>query len=486
MSGHFSVNVASTSDASQWHGTAVKQLGAVADGSTCIEQLSNPFLRQLELHRELRAFISVDADALLRQARDHDAQFTHEHIKGPLSGLLRCVKDNIHVAGFANTAGTPALAGYRPVADAGVVATLRAAGALFVGKTNMHEFAFGITSVNAAFGAVANPRALGKFAGGSSGGTAAAIAAGLVTAGLGTDTGGSALIPAALCGIVGFRPTSGRYSSLGTTPVSRTRDTIGLMATSVSDVALLDDVITQQRPENPSLGTCTIRLGMCSYFFELMDHDLRSVFDQAIVRLKAAGVTFVDVEIPDISRLVEQSALPIALFEVGPELAKYLDTHGTGVDLASVARQIASPNVKAIFDSVYPNCAIAEQMYRDALRARAALTDAYRRVFTDHSLDAVVMPTTPLPAGAIEGSGDTVALNGMRVPTFPTFIRNTDPSTVAALPSLTIPAGLTGDGLPVGLMIDGAGGEDRHLLATGSRIERILDRPLSPSNVGVS
>ncbi len=470
------MNVTSMSDASQRHGTAAEQLGAVADGSTCIEQLSNQFLRQLELHRELRAFIGVDADALLRQARDHDAEFTHEHIKGPLSGLLLCVKDNIHVAGFANTAGTPALAGYRPVADAEVVATLRTAGALFVGKTNMHELAFGITSVNAAFGAVANPRAPGKFAGGSSGGTAAAIAAGLVTAGLGTDTGGSARIPAALCGIVGFRPTSGRYSSLGTTPVSRTRDTIGLMATTVSDIALLDAVITRQRPANSPPGTSAIRLGMCSYFFELIDRDLRSVFDRAIVRLKAAGVDFVDVEIPNISELVARSAFPIAIFEVGPELSKYLETHDTGVDLASVTRQIASPDVKAIFDSVYPHCSITEQEYRDALHARAALTDAYRRVFVDHNLDAMVMPTTPLPARDIEGSGDTVALNGMRVPTFPTFIRNTDPSTVAALPSLTIPAGLTDDRLPVGLMIDGASGEDRRLLATGLHIEHLLGR----------
>src|SRR5258708_6436639 len=192
MSGHPDVNATSKPDAAQPLATAAEQLAAVAGGAACVEQLANQFLLQLERRRELRAFISVDADALLRQARDHDAQSRGGHIPGPLSGLLLCVKDNIHVAGFTNTAGTPALNGYRPAADAEVVATLRAAGALFVGKTNMHELAFGITSVNAAYGAVANPHALAKFAGGSSGGTAAAIAAGLVTAGLGTDTRGSA------------------------------------------------------------------------------------------------------------------------------------------------------------------------------------------------------------------------------------------------------------------------------------------------------
>jgi mandelamide amidase len=474
MSGYPDVNETSKPDFAQPLATAAGQLAAVAGGAVCVEQLANQFLRQLERRPGLRAFISVDADALLKQARDHDTHFSRGAVTKPLSGLLLCVKDNIHVSGFTNTAGTPSLKGFRPAADAEVVGTLRAAGALFVGKTNMHELAFGITSVNAEFGAVANPHAPGKFAGGSSGGTAAAIAAGLVTAGLGTDTGGSARIPAALCGIVGFRPTSGRYSQLGITPVSRTRDTIGLMATTVSDIALLDAVITRHEPASIPQPGSAIRLGMCSYFFELIDRDLRSVFDRAVARLRAAGVDFVEVEIPRISELVEQSAFPIAVFEVAPELSKYLEVYGTGVDLAGVVRRAASPDVKVLLDSAYPACSITAQGYQDALRARAALADVYKRVFADHRLDAMVMPTTPLPARDISGSGETVELNGLRVPTFPTYIRNTDPSTVAALPSLTIPAGFTSDHLPVGLMIDGASGEDRRLLATGLSIEQLL------------
>lgn len=453
--------------------TVLSQLAALASGAIDAEEQARTFLYQYERTRHLNAFISVAAEDLLAQARDHDRRRQQGQASGPLAGLLVCVKDNIHVAGFPNTAGTPSLRHFRPTADADVVAALRSGGALFAGKTNMHELALGITSANAAFGAVRNPAAPGKFAGGSSGGTAAAIAAGLVPAGLGTDTGGSIRIPAALCGIAGFRPTTTRYGCAGVTPVSRTRDTIGLMANTVSGIALLDGVITHRDQRIAPRTAATMRLGICSYFFAGIDREIKPVIDAALAGLTAAGVELVDVDMPDLGPLMELSAFPIAMYEVSRELRQYLVKYDTGIDFPMLLNAVASSDVKALLQLAAGEQVSAEA-YAAALVARAQLAQHYQLAFAEHELTAMVMPTTPLPSRDIEHPLDTVDLNGVQVPTFPTYIRNTEPATIAALPSLTLPAGLTRHGLPVGLLLDGI--DDRELLATGLQIEKVLSQ----------
>jgi indoleacetamide hydrolase len=168
----------------------------------------------------------------ITKARSPEAE-----IRGPLDHLSLAVKDNINTADLPTSAGTPALRGARPDEDAPVLAKLRKAGAIVIGKTNMHELALGTTNRNASFGTVANPRAAGRSAGGSSGGSAAAVADGTAHIALGTDTGGSVRIPASYCGIVGFRPSIGRWGNEGCVPLSPTRDTIGILANTVTDVA---------------------------------------------------------------------------------------------------------------------------------------------------------------------------------------------------------------------------------------------------------
>ena len=195
---------------------------AIPEAPPSSVQLVTEAIRVAEILDPLNALITLDREGALARAEAMDDLRSRGQVLGPLHGMPIVAKDNIHVAGLPNTAGTPGLKNFVPDADSPVVAALRDAGAIMVAKTNMHELAFGITSDNAAFGAVGNPAAPGFIVGGSSGGTAAAIAAGMVRAGLGTDTGGSTRIPAAHAGIVGYRPSSGRYAQAGVTPISST------------------------------------------------------------------------------------------------------------------------------------------------------------------------------------------------------------------------------------------------------------------------
>ena len=211
------------------------------------------------------------------------------------------------------------------------MARLKAAGAIVLGKTNMHELAFGVTSGNAAFGAVGNAHDKSFIAGGSSGGTAVAVASGMAVAGLGTDTGGSSRIPAALNGIVGFRPTGGRYPSAGITRISSTRDTIGPMAHRVADVALLDRTMAGESGQLPDVGLRGLRIGVPrGYFFDDLQREVRDSVESLLDRLDEAGVELVPADLAGIERLNEETGFPIVLFEARSLLSEYLAAHLPG------------------------------------------------------------------------------------------------------------------------------------------------------------
>ena len=272
----------------------------------------------------------------------------------PLAGYRLVVKDNIEVAGMPCTSGTPSLRAYVPRHDAPAVALLRLAGAEIVGKANMHELAYGITSNNAAFGPVRNPYDPRYFAGGSSGGTAAAIAAGVVHAGLGTDTGGSARIPAALSGIVGFRPTVGRYPMGGVAQISPTRDVIGPMGRNVGDVAVLDAVLSR----SPTLRLDGIdlrglRMGLpVEHFQQCLHADIHRVLRNVVEVLRAAGVVFIDADLRDVAALNAAVSFPIVLHETKPALERYLRGTGLALTLEQLYEDVASADVKEIIAQV--------------------------------------------------------------------------------------------------------------------------------------
>ena len=452
-------------------------------GTLRSEDLVRALVDMAERRRDLNAFITFDREHALVAARKADGLAARKSFAGPLHGVPIVVKDNIHVAGLPSSAGTPGLQGFVPARNAPVAEKLIRAGAIVLGKTNMHELAFGITSNNAAFGPARNAYDPSRIAGGSSGGTGNAIAARMAPAGLGSDTGGSVRIPAALNGISGLRPSLGRYSQEGITPIAHTRDTAGPMAREVADLVLLDTIITGARDKVAPATLRGLRVGVPrAVFWKNLDAETERVATAALDRLRDAGAVLVEVDMPGLAELNGKVSFPVALYEANVDLTRYLKRYRIALDIKGLAERIASPDVKGLFASaIVPGAkdAIPEKVYRDALAARPVLQRLYAETFRTNGIAALVFPTTPLPAAPV-GDDQTTKLNGADVPTFPTFIQNTDPGSNAGIPGLTVPIGRTATGLPVGLELDGPAGSDRRLLGIGLALEALFGRLPAP------
>ncbi|HEU5195061.1 MAG TPA: indoleacetamide hydrolase [Methylomirabilota bacterium] len=452
-----------------------------AKSVTSIE-LTRTFLSRAAAARELNAFITLDREGALAAAQKADADLAAGRVKGPLHGVPLVVKDNVHVAGMPNTAGTPGLRDFKPTTNAPTVQKLLDAGAIILGKTNMHELAFGISGYNEAFNTASaigtrNPWDRTRIAGGSSSGTGAAIAGRLAPGGLGSDTGGSVRIPAALTGGAGLRPTLGRYSQEGVTPIAHSRDTVGPMARNVGDVALLDAVITGGSvPSAASLAGVTLGVYR-GYYWADLDGDTNAVMDTALTKLRQAGVTIVDVDMPELKKLNDAASFPVALYEAYDDLKTYLAKYNTGKTVEQIAAAIASKDVKGTYDGLVvprklpaPNGTMdAKPAYDAAMsQGRPALAQHFADTFAKNKIDALLAPTTP--AVAVKQGPEASSLE-----TFLRFIRNTDPGSNAGIPGLTIPAGFgPTTGLPVGLSLDGPRNSDARLLSLGIAIERLL------------
>lgn len=472
--------------------TAAQALDAMRSGRLSAEAYMTTLVARAQALSALNALIVLDADAALAAARAIDTQRAAGAALPPLAGLPIVVKDNINTAGLPTTGGTSALRDVRPAANAPSLQRLIDAGAIVLGKANLHELAFGITSTNLTSfaGAVKNPYDTSRIPGGSSGGTAAAIAARMAPAGLGTDTGGSTRVPAALCGIAGLRPSVGnggaqrRYDDVGAVvPISHTRDTVGPMARTVADLALLDAAITGRAVPAP-IGLQGLRIGIPASFWTGLDTQVEAVMSAARSRLAAAGVVFVEVDLPGLFDLNDQVSFQVALHEPIGDIPAYLAATGvSGITLADIAAGVASPDVKGAFGAILADAFGAA--YPDAMQVhRPAMQALYAAYFSDHALDAAMFPTTVLPAVAIDAvnGSSTVSINGgPSVDEFGAYIRNTDPGSNAGIPGLSLFAGMTADGLPVGLELDGPLGSDQKLLAIGMAIEVILGSAPAPA-----
>jgi Asp-tRNA(Asn)/Glu-tRNA(Gln) amidotransferase A subunit family amidase len=452
-------------------------------GTLRSEDLVRALVDMAERRRDLNAYNTFERARAPAAARKADGLAARKSFAGPLHGVPIVVKDNIHVAGLPSSAGTPGLRSFMPARNAPVAEKLIRAGAIVLGKTNLHELAFGITSNNAAFGPARNAYDPTRIAGGSSGGTGNAIAARMAAAGLGSDTGGSVRIPAALNGISGLRPSLGRYSQEGITPIAHTRDTAGPMAREVADLVLLDTIVTGARDKVAPAPLRGLRLGVPrAVFWKNLDVETERLATTALDRLRGEGVEVVEVDMPGLAELNGKVSFPVALYEANVDLARYLKRYRIALDVKGLAERIASPDVKGLFASaILPGAkdAIPEKVYRDALAARPALQRLYAETFKTHGIAALVFPTTPLPAAPI-GDDQTTKLNGADVPIFPTFIQNTDPGSNAGIPGLTVPIGRTEAGLPVGLGLDGPAGSDRRLLGIGLALEALFGRLPAP------
>jgi mandelamide amidase len=472
---------AAQGDVVEW--SAVDAVAAIRKGDIKAEAYAAALLQRCDAGKHLNAFISLDAARVMEAARAADRRRAAGAFLGPLHGLPIPIKDSVNTRDLPTTSGTPGLRNFRPKEDAPVVRALLDGGAILLGKTNIHELSFGWTSTNLAFGAVKNPYDPSRIPGGSSGGTAVAVAARMAPLGVAEDTCGSIRVPAAMCGIAGFRPTTFRYSPRGVMPLTSVYDTVGPHARSVADLALFDSVITGDGSRLRPTSLRGVRLGISrAHYFAGLDPEVERVSSEALKKLKDAGATLVEVDLPDLTKLVDAANFPIIQNETMPMIMRYLEEYETGVTFERLVT-MASDDLKRDFGLfVLPGAKLkATQEVYEAARDthRPALQLAFRKYFCETGAAAIVHPPTLVPATPI-GQDQEVEVKGQKVPFYIVVSRNIAPASCAGIPGLVLHAGLTNTGLPVGIEFDGPAGTDRDLLALGVTLEQVLGRPPAP------
>jgi aspartyl-tRNA(Asn)/glutamyl-tRNA(Gln) amidotransferase subunit A len=433
------------------------------------------FLRRIErLNPQLNAYLTVTAELALRAASRAEKEWSHRKSASssdkPLLGIPVALKDNIWTRGVRTTIGSRILRDYVPTEDATVVRKLARAGAILLGKTNLHEFAYGVTNNNPHFGPVRNPWALDRISGGSSGGSAVAIAAGMCTAALGTDTGGSLRIPGALCGVVGLKPTFGRVSVYGVAPLSPSLDHVGPLTRSVSDAATMLGVLCGRDPRDAtSVGgkedfsralrkpLPKFRLGRPrEYFWDELDDEVRSVADAAILDMVQGGVKLREVSLPGVRDSL-RSATKIALAEAryGHERAGYFPAHAGeyGEDIRTWME--AGSDIRAID-------------YLAAFAIQKTIRAEFEAAF--ENVDVIVTPTLPVIAPLIGATHVTIGEQNMDVRT--ALLAFNRPANFTGYPAISIPCGFTREGLPVGLQLIGRPFDESTLLRIALFYER--------------
>jgi aspartyl-tRNA(Asn)/glutamyl-tRNA(Gln) amidotransferase subunit A len=439
---------------------------ALVDGTISSRELVDHHLRVIERRNpEINAFITVAADRARAVAARCDAERAAGVNCGPLHGIPISIKDIIDQAGVVTTAASHVLDDRVAPADALVVSRLEEAGAVIIGRANLHQFALGTTSDDSAYGPVRNPRDTSRVAGGSSGGSAAAVAAGMGLGSVGTDTGASVRVPAAVCGVVGLKPTFGEVPTSGVLPLSTTLDHVGPLANTVQDAAWMWQIMSGRSPAAVTLSSpATLRLGaLGGYFDELLDSNVRAAKDGAHSALRAAGVAISSVQLAETAHLMSAYA-NIVLAEGAAWHAPYLDTKKDGY----------SPTVHnrlAVLGRAVPATA-----YLDALALCQRLREAVDALLDN--ADALMLPTLPIEAPTL-GQADIVV-----EPRFPepmpirtVMLRLTQAFNMTGHPAISLP--IPTSGLPVGLQIVGRRRETGALLGIAALVERILSNRTS-------
>jgi aspartyl-tRNA(Asn)/glutamyl-tRNA(Gln) amidotransferase subunit A len=415
--------------------------------------------RIAEKNPTLNAFITVLADEALAQARDADRALNAGRSLGPLHGVPLSLKDLMDLRGTPTTAASRVREAHRAEADATAVARLREAGAVFIGKCNLHEFAFGTTNEDSAFGPAHHPLDTSRSPGGSSGGSAVSVSAGMALASIGTDTGGSVRIPSAACGLVGLKPSLGEIPTRGVVPLSRTMDHVGPLCRSVADAALLYEVMRGAGEVEPPAAPDPrgVRLGIPrGYFFALLDPQVASSFDLACDRLRTAGVVLEDVDIRHAGDIA-----PVYLHIVLAEAAAY---HAKTLESRADAY---TPPVRVRLEM--GRYILAEDYVR-ALKGRDVLRRAVSAVLDGR--DGLLLPSLAVPAPKL--GADTVRVGGVDEPVRNITLRLTQLFNVTGHPAITVPCGATMQGLPIGAQLVGHLGRTTDLLQVARSTERYL------------
>lgn len=481
----FGVAQAATSPSTLAALSATDAVTAMRRGEVTAEAYAGALLDRAERLRSLNAFITLDRDVTLSAARAADLRRASGASLGALHGLPLAVKDSINTKDLPTTSGTRALEHFRPAADAPLLSRLYGAGALLLGKANMHELSFGYTSNNRFTGAVRNPYDPSRIPGGSSGGSGAAVAARIAPMAIGGDTFGSIRVPASLCGVCGLRPSTGRYPIEGVMPATPRIDVVGPMARSVADLALFDAVVTGDEPRLPVRSLDGVRIGVApSYFLSSLDPEVERLTHSALRRLREAGAILVWAELPSLLDAAMFDGVNLVAADTLPSVIRFLEEYRTGLSFEALYAQF-SPDVKDLFDSwALPGA--EEHPTRAEIDTAIERLPMFRRAmqqyFHDHRVEAIVFPPVPMPAPPV-GQDDEVEIRGSKMPLWIAMAHNIAPGSCAGMPGLVLPAGLTKGGLPVGLQFDAMPGSDRELLALGLSLEKALG-PIPAPQVG--
>ncbi|HEV2304418.1 MAG TPA: amidase [Candidatus Acidoferrales bacterium] len=417
-----------------------------------VELAKSALARIEKLNPRLNAFITVTAERALRDARAAEREMRRGKFRGLLQGIPITLKDNIWTKGVRTTAGSKFLRDFVPIVDAEVAKDVVNAGAVLLAKTNMHEFAYGITTENPHYGPARNPWDAERIPGGSSGGSAAALAAGIGFASAGTDTGGSIRIPAALCGVVGLKPTFGLVSCAGIVPLAVTLDHAGPIARTVADAAIMLDAICDRKMATQSFyralglrrkkrGGAKLRLGWPrQYFFERVDEEVMSVLEKAAKQFEKLGARVEEVSLPHIQDSVEPST-QIALAEA-------LEYHESQGYYPAHANEYGEDVRKRL----EMGSAVRAVDYLKAQQMRERVREDFRKAF--ERVDAILAPAAPIPAprigqASVNIAGRTESVRGA-------LVRMNRPANFTGFPVISLPCGFTRGGLPIGMALHGA------------------------------
>lgn len=414
-----------------------------------------------DLNPKLNAYILVLKDAALQMAAEAERSIVQGNYFGPLHGVPISLKDIVVTNGVRTTCGSKVLRNYIPDYDATIVERLRASGAIIVGKTNLHEFALGTTTVNPHYGATRNPWDTERISGGSSGGSAAALAASLCFGSIGTDTGGSIRIPSAFCGTVGLKPTFGRVSRFGVIPLSWSLDHVGPMAKTVKDTALMLQVIsgwdvrdpTSRRVPVPNYSDVLdgdvrgLKVGIAEeLFLDNVSEPVKQASDEALKAIQNLGVHFEEIRLPNL-KYVPAIYNNILLPEAASYHERYMKTN-------------ASDYSDRVRSRLQLGKLIPATDYLKAQRARRRLQEDFKKAF--EKVDLMLGPTVPIAANKI-GEVD-IDIHSVKKSLRSVHLHLTRPFNLTGLPALSMPCGFTADGLPIGLQIVGNSFDESTLL----------------------
>jgi aspartyl-tRNA(Asn)/glutamyl-tRNA(Gln) amidotransferase subunit A len=409
-------------------------------------ELTEFFLERIfRFNPSLNAFITVTSEFARKQARQAEREIAAGKYRGPFHGIPVTLKDLFYTAGIRTTAGSRILRRFIPGENAVVVDRLFQAGAILLGKTNLHEFAYGVTSLNPHFGAVHNPWNLDRIAGGSSGGSGAAVSAGLCLASLGTDTGGSIRIPSSVCGIVGLKPTRGLVSLEGVVPLAFSLDHVGPMCRSVQDAGMMLNALTNETPGTPAVnyvrdlsnGVRGLRIGLPGFFLKGIQREVRSKILEACRAFEKMGARIQEVElkgIEDTARLVAEITVAEALSFHWDWIRKRPQDYGADVR-ERLEMNLAQPTV----------------VYLRAQEKRRQITRIFEEAL--EKVDVLVTPTLPvIPPGIAEKE---IKIGRTTEPVRGVLLRFTRPGNLTGLPAISLPGGFTSDRIPIGMQIFG-------------------------------